>query len=484
MIETPPQPGLLQKLRHLPYEWIVAAAFVLAVFMDILDVTIVNVSLFKISKDLNASLPSTTWIVLGYSLSLAIWIPISGWVGDRFGTRRTFIFALFMFVFASFLCGEATSISQLVTFRLLQGVGGGMLTPTGIALLFRAFPPERRARASSILAIPTVLAPASGPVLGGWLTDTVGWRWIFRVNIPIGMIALAVAVFGLKKDDESTRRPLDLPGVILASLGFPAVVYFFERGAEEGWLSARIMSVGVVGVVSLVGLVWWSYRTPKPMLDLRLLRDRLFAVTNAVSFAYTMAFLGTVFVLPQFLQRVGGYTALESGLTTFPQAIGALTMSRVAGKLYPKVGPRKMLFFAFIGMGTFSIGFMFITIATNHWAIRGLMFVRGLCLAFAFIPLQAASYAKISPEATGRASAIFSTQRQLAGAVGVAVLSTVLASTIPQKFGLTVVAPELVAKYTTAFHWTFFAATLLTFSAAGLSLLVRDEDAKATMVRR
>jgi hypothetical protein len=138
---------------------------------------------------------------------------------------------------------------------------------------------------------------------------------------------------------------------------------------------------------------------------------------------------------------------------------------------------------AFVGMGTFSVGFMFITIGTNHWTIRGLMFVRGLCLAFAFIPLQAASYAKISPEATGRASAIFSTQRQLAGAVGVAVLSTVLASTIPQKFGRSVVAPELVKKYTTAFHWTFFAATLLTFLAAGLALLVRDEDAKATMVR-
>jgi EmrB/QacA subfamily drug resistance transporter len=483
MIETTPPLSLLHKLRHLPYEWIVAAAFVLAVFMDVLDVTIVNVSLFKISKDLNASLPSTTWIVLGYSLSLAIWIPISGWVGDRFGTRRTFIFALVMFVLASYLCSEATSIGQLVTFRLFQGVGGGMLTPTGIALLFRAFPPERRARASSILAIPTVLAPASGPVLGGWLTDTVGWRWIFRVNIPIGLVALAVAVFGLKRDDESTRRPLDLPGVVLAALGFPAVVYFLERGAEEGWLSIRIITAGIVGVVGLVGLVWWSNRTPKPMLDLGLLRDRLFGVTNAVSFAYTMAFLGTVFVLPQFLQRVGGYTALQSGLTTFPQAVGLLLASRIAGKLYPRFGPRRMLFMAFIGMGMFSVGFLFITVGTSHWSIRGLMFARGLCLAFAFIPLQAASYARISPEATGRASAIFSTQRQLGGAVGVAVLSTVLASTIPQKFGLTVVAPELVHKYTTAFHWTFFAATLLTFSAAGLSLLVRDEDAKATMVR-
>lgn len=475
---------MFQKLRSIPYQWVVASAFVLAIFMDILDVTIVNVSLFNISKDFHASLPSTTWIVLGYSLSLAVWIPVSGWVGDRFGTRRTFIFALCMFVLASVLCSEAKSISQLIAFRVFQGVGGGMLTPTGTALLFRAFPPAMRAKASAILAIPTVLAPAAGPVLGGLLTDTVGWRWIFRVNLPIGILALVVAVFGLKKDDVSTKRPFDLPGLVLTLLGFPALVYVLERGSEDGWLSGRILLAGAVGIVSLVGLVWWSNRTPTPMLDLRLLRERLFGVTNLVSFVSSMAFLGVVFVLPQFLQRVAGYSALKSGLTTFPQALGVIVTSRLAGKLYVKMGPRKLMFLAYFGMAVFSIGFMLVTVHTDPWAIRILMFIRGLLLAFAFIPLQAASYAKISPEATGRASAIFSTQRQLGGAVGVAVLSTVLASTIPQKFGASVVAPELVNKYTTAFHYTFLAAALLTFAAAFLALFVRDEDAKATMVRR
>ena len=475
---------MFQKLRSIPYQWVVASAFVLAIFMDILDVTIVNVSLFNISKDFHASLPSTTWIVLGYSLSLAVWIPVSGWVGDRFGTRRTFIFALCMFVLASVLCSEAKSISQLIAFRVFQGVGGGMLTPTGTALLFRAFPPAMRAKASAILAIPTVLAPAAGPVLGGLLTDTVGWRWIFRVNLPIGVLALVVAVFGLKKDDVSTKRPFDLPGLVLTLLGFPALVYVLERGSEDGWLSGRILLAGAVGVVSLVGLVWWSNRTPTPMLDLRLLRERLFGVTNLVSFVSSMAFLGVVFVLPQFLQRVAGYSALKSGLTTFPQALGVIVTSRLAGKLYVRMGPRKLMFLAYFGMAVFSIGFMLVTVHTDPWAIRILMFIRGLLLAFAFIPLQAASYAKISPEATGRASAIFSTQRQLGGAVGVAVLSTVLASTIPQKFGASVVAPELVNKYTTAFHYTFLAAALLTFASAFLALLVRDEDAKATMVRR
>jgi predicted MFS family arabinose efflux permease len=249
-------------------------------------------------------------------------------------------------------------------------------------------------------------------------------------------------------------------------------------------LSARIIAAGVIGVVSLLALVRWSAHTPTPMLDLRLLKERLFGTTNAVSFIATMSFLGVTFVLPQFLQRVGGYSALKSGLTTFPQAVGALLMSRLAGRLYPRMGPRKMLVMAYIGMAVFLVGFLFITVDTNPWTIRGLMFIRGMFLAFSFIPLQAASYARVSPEATGRASAIFSTQRQLGGAVGVAVLSTVLASTVPQRFGLNVVPRDLVGKYTTAFHWTFFAAVLMTIAAAVLATFIRDEDAAATMVSR
>ncbi len=470
--------------KRMEYKWVVALAFVLALFMDILDVTIVNVSLFSISKEFDSSIGSTTWIVLGYSLSLAIWIPISGWVGDRFGTRRVFIFALVMFIVASQLCALAQTIEQLVGFRVLQGIGGGMLTPTGVTLLFRAFPPDQRAKASAVLTIPTVLAPATGPVLGGWLTDTIGWRWIFRVNVPVGLIALAVAYFGLRKDDVSTKRPFDLPGFVLAAVGFPAAVYALERGAEEGWLSLRILVAIAISIVSLAGLVVWSRRTTAPMLDLKLLNERMFRTTNIVSFASTMAFLGVVFILPQFLQRVAGLTAFQSGLATFPQAIGVISMSKLAGKLYPKIGPRRMLFSAYVGLSVATIPFLFLTVDTSPWLIRAIMFVRGLFLAFTFIPLQAASYARITPEQTGRASAIFSTQRQLAAAMGVAVLSTVLLSTIPAEFGRTVVPVALRAGFTTSFHYAFAVAAGLTLLAGLLSLSIRDADAAVTMGKR
>lgn len=473
--------SLTKVLERFEYKWVVASAFVLALFIDILDVTIVNVSLFAIAKDFKAELSSTTWIVLGYSLSLAVWIPISGWVGDRFGTKRTFIFALIVFLSASVLCSQAQTLGQLIAFRVVQGIGGGMLTPTGTTLLFRAFPPAERAKASAVLTIPTVLAPASGPVIGGFLTDRVGWRWIFGLNVPVGLIALTIAIVGLKADTQTDRRPFDATGFVLSAIGFPAAVFALERGSDDGWLSARIITALIVAVVAIGGLVWWTFRIPTPMLDLKLLRERLFRTTNAISFVSTMAFLGIVFVLPQFLQRVAGLSAFHSGLATFPQAFGVIAMSRTAGKLYPKLGPRKMLSFAYLGMTLATLPFLLLTTGTSPWLIRIIMFVRGIFLAFSFIPLQAASYSRISMADTGRASAVYSTQRQLGAATGVALLSTVLVSTIPQPFGRTVVPVELRAGFTTAFHWAFFAAVLLTLAAALLSLLVKDSDAANTM---
>jgi EmrB/QacA subfamily drug resistance transporter len=332
-----------------------------------------------------------------------------------------------------------------------------------------------------VLTIPTVLAPATGPVLGGFLTDTFGWRWIFRVNIPIGLFALAVAYFGLRKEDVTTKRPFDAAGFVLAAVGFPAVVYALERGAEEGWASGRILAAMALAIVSLVSLTVWSLRTATPMLDLGLLRERMFRTTNIVSFTSTMAFLGVVFILPQFLQRVAGLTAFQSGLATFPQAFGVIAVSKFAGSRYPKIGPRRMLAFGYFGLSLATVPFLFLTVDTNPWTIRAIMFLRGLFLAFTFIPLQAASYARITPEQTGRASSIYSTQRQLGAAMGVAILSTVLISNIPAKFGRTVVPEALRGGFTSAFHTAFAVAIGFTFLAGLLSLGIRDADAAATM---
>ncbi len=468
-------------LSRVPYKWIVAIVFVMALFIDILDVTIVNVALTSISADLGGSFSDTTWISLGYSLSLAVFIPLSGWLGDRFGTKRTFICALTLFMIGSLACSLATSIGQLVAFRVLQGVGGGMLTPVGVTMLFRAFPPQERAKASGILTIPTVLAPALGPLIGGYLVDEAGWRWIFTVNVPVAAVALTLAAFGLKEHTESSGRKFDIPGFVLTATGFPCLVYALERGASEGWTSPRIVITGILGVVLLSLLVYVETHKDEPMLALRLLKDRLFRTTNLASLFSTMSFLGLLFLLPQWLQRVRGLSAFDSGLATFPQAVGVILLSQVASRTYGKIGPRRMLAFGFMGLALTTVGFLFVEVDTTVWFIRALMLIRGFFLAFTFIPLQAASYARISPADTGRASSIFSTQRQLGTALGVAFLSTVLVSVIPAPFVGRRVPVELQGKFTDSFHIAFAVAVGLCVVAAAVSLMIRDEDARATM---
>src|ERR1700704_6220134 len=202
--------------NRVPYKWIVATVFVCGMFIDILDTTIVNVALPDLGREFHASTTSIEWVVLGYLLSLAVWIPASGWVGDRLGTRRVFLFALAMFTLASALCGQANSLRELVAFRVLQGVGGGMLVPVGTAMLFRAFPPIERAKASTVLIIPTVLAPATGPVVGGWLVTDVSWRWIFYVNLPVGLFGFVIGALFLREYREGKAGRFDVPGFLFS----------------------------------------------------------------------------------------------------------------------------------------------------------------------------------------------------------------------------------------------------------------------------
>src|SRR4051794_3596731 len=203
----------------LEYKWLVAIVFVCGMFIDIMDTTIVFVATPTLAREFNAAPSSIEWVVLGYLLSLAVWIPASGWIGDRFGTKKVFLFALAMFTLASALCGQAHSLSELVGFRVLQGIGGGMLTPVGTAMLFRAFPPVERAKASTVLLIPAVIAPATGPIIGGWLVTDVSWRWIFYVNLPIGVLGFLVGFFFLEEYTEGSAGPFDIPGFVLSGGG-------------------------------------------------------------------------------------------------------------------------------------------------------------------------------------------------------------------------------------------------------------------------
>jgi EmrB/QacA subfamily drug resistance transporter len=462
--------------RTVAYKYVVAAVFVAALFLDILDTTIVNVALRTIGTELDTE--AIEWVVLGYTLSMAVWIPASGWLGDRFGTKRLFITALVLFVGGSALCGFAQSIGQLIGFRVLQGVGGGMLTPVGIAMLFRAFPPIERARASTIVMVPTLAAPALGPVLGGLITDTIGWRWIFFVNVPIGFVALVFGLRYLREHTEPSAGRFDRPGFVLSGYGLAAIIYALNEGPRVGWDAPAVVLLGVTGVLAFVLLVWVETHKPEPMLALRLLRDRLFATTNLVMAFGMASFVGLLFVLPLYLQGLRGLDPFDSGLVTFPQAVGILISSQISGRIYGRVGPRRLMVGGMFGAAVSVAAFTQIGLETDLWVVRGLLFARGLAMGFTFVAVQTASYARIAPSDNGRASAIFSTQRQMSVSIGVALMATVLSGFTPLA-----AAPSDPQRALEGYHWSFAVSTVLALIATAIATRIRDEDAAATMYR-
>ena len=350
-----------------------------------------------------------------------------------------------------------------------------MMTPVGIAMLFRAFPPRERAQASSILAIPTAVAPAVGPVLGGWLVDYVGWRWIFLVNVPIGVAAFIFALRVLKEYKSEDAGKLDLTGFFLSAVGLVLVMYALATVPTRGPLAPSVIATGSAGIVLLVILVLVESRVRYPILHFSLVRDRLFRTANIIIFFGFALWLGSLFVLPLFLQQFVGLSAFQSGLTTFPQAIGWIAMSTVASRIYKRLGPRRMIVAGMSGASLITLGFAFLQADTSLWIVRSAMFLRGLSMAFAIIPIQAAAFTNISPQETGRASSLFNTNRQVASSFGTALLGTILFELLARA-----TAP---ASQLSAYHVAFIGAFVLGLVAVLFGITVHDEDAAASMAR-
>jgi EmrB/QacA subfamily drug resistance transporter len=476
------------RLSTVQYKYLVAAAFLFGLFMDLMDLTIVNVALPTLGNRFQAGNSTLEWVVTGYLLSLAIWIPASGWIGDRFGTKKTFLFALTMFIAGSALCGASQNIGQLIAFRILQGFGGGMMTPVGTAMLFRAFPPSERARASLILTVPTVIAPALGPIVGGWLVDYVDWRWIFYVNLPIGLIGLVFSAMFLKEHKEPTAGGFDASGFLFSGAGLALVLYALSRAAGDGWGSLNVAGTGAAGVVCFALLIVTELRQRTPMLDLRLFRDRMFRSANIVSFTAMASLMGVLFLMPLFLQELRGFSAIKTGFILLPSAAGTVLFAQLSGRLYPVVGPRRLLAVALTMFGL-SAGLMLVVgLQTSIWWIAAVMFVRGIAMAFTFVPLQASTFSTISPASTGRASSIYSTNRQVASSLGVAILATVLTSRLKTHVATAVASAAPAAKQAAAqhasllaFHDAFFVAVAVGVIGVVSSFLIHDQDAAATM---
>lgn len=454
----------------------VSIVFVLAMFMAIMDITIVNVALPRLASDFSVSLDHIDLVVVSFLVALAVTIPASGWLGDRFGMKRVLLAALLIFTGASALCGVSQSLTQLVIFRALQGVGGGMLTPVGMAMLFRTFPPAERVRASRILIVPTAFAPALGPVLGGLLVTDVSWRWVFYVNLPIGLAAFAFGSLFLHEHREPEPGRFDLGGFVLAGLGLPALMYAVSEGPSRGWGNPWIIGLGIAGVVLLALFARYELGHSQPMIDLRLVKNTLFRTTTIVLFVTTAGFLGTLYLVALFFQAGLGLSALGSGLSTFPEALGVMIGAQSASRLHANFGPRRVMLTGLTCLAVMIGSLTLVGFDTNLWIVRAVMFGVGLSIAHVFVPSQAAAFATISPAATGRASTVFNTARQVGSAAGVAILTTVISAV-----GVTHVVRGHTAPNLAAFHWAFGAAALIALLAAGFAWRINDADAASTM---
>ncbi|GAB3276861.1 MDR family MFS transporter [Actinocorallia lasiicapitis] len=446
----------------------VSVVFVAAMFVSILDTTIVNVALPKIADGFDVPVTGIGAMVTGYLVSLAVVIPASGWLADRFGNRRIFLIAFGLFTLASALCGFATSETQLIAFRILQGVGGGMLTPVGMAMLLRVYPPAERMRANQILMVPMAIAPALGPVLGGLLVDSVGWRWVFFLNLPIGIVAIVFGLLTLPEHVEPEAGSFDAAGFVLAGAGFAGIMYALSEGANSGWTSHRVLLTGLGGLILIGALIQVELRKRRPMLHLRLYRDRLFRWTNIASVFSTAGFMGVLFLLPLALQEGRGFSALHAGLFTFPEALGVMLGSQLVPRGYRKIGPRRMMAFSLTVVAGLIVLLGWIAVPL----IPVVMFFLGLMMAHVFIPASTAAFATVSKSLSAQGSTMFSALRQLGAALGVAGLSTVLALAKPA---------GAIAPTAGSYHWAFAAAAAMSLLGAALALKINDADAAPTM---
>jgi EmrB/QacA subfamily drug resistance transporter len=484
---------MIRRLTRMPYKYQVAAVFIFGLFMDIMDSTVVNVALPQLSHDFHASTGAVEWTVTGYLLSLAVFIPAAGFISDRWGTKRAFMAAMLIFTICSALCGQAHSLAELVTFRFLQGVGGGMMTPVGTAMLSREFPGVERAKASAIISVPVIFAPLMGPVLGGYLVQFQSWRWIFYINLPIGLVGLVMAWRLLREHREpEAQQGFDLIGLILGGVGSAALLYAFAEAANDGWGSSRVILFGVIGAAAMAIFVVTELTVRHPILDLRLFKLSLFSNGNAM-LAWSFASVsGVIFLLPLFLQEQQGLSPLHSGLIQAPGAIGTALILPLASRLYVRIGPRRMLLVGFFFSAIILAGFLFIDISTPGWYFVILMALRGAPFSFAMVASQTIIYGPLPSEKQGRASSIYNTGRQLAASFGVAIVATVLISRTGSylhaalaRAHLTQPTPAMLNHAAVlGYHDAYLVCLIFMLVPVVLAWFVNDAKAAETMERR
>ncbi|GIG64472.1 DHA2 family efflux MFS transporter permease subunit [Phytomonospora endophytica] len=409
----------------------IAGVVVLGLVMSILDITVVSVALPTFTTEFNTSLATAAWTMTGYTLALATVIPITGWAADRFGTKRLYMLALVLFLGGSVLCSFAWDINSLIGFRVVQGLGGGMLMPLGMTIMTRAAGPARVGRVMAVLGVPMLLGPIGGPILGGWLIEEVSWHWIFLINVPLGIVALIFAAIVLPKDEPHPSESFDFVGMLLMSPGLALFLFGVSSIPEEGTVAAaRVLIPAAIGLVLIIAFIWHAFRPRHPLVDLRLFKNKQLTVATVTMFLFGIAFFGAMLLIPTYFLQVRGESTLHAGLLVAPQGLGAMITMPIAGRLVDKIGPGKIVLAGMVlilgGMGVLTQ----IESTTPYPVLLGALFVMGLGMGATMMPTMTAAMQTLTDHMIARGSTLLNIVQQIASSIGSAIMSVVLTNQI------------------------------------------------------
>lgn len=420
--------------RSASYKWFVLANIMVGTFMVVLDSTIVNVSLPKIMSSFGVGLSTIEWVITAYMLAMAAMLPTSGWLADKFGYKRVYFWGLFLFTLGSLLCGLSNDEGTLIMSRVIQGLGAGTVQPLGMAIITREFPARQRGLALGFWAIAAAASVSFGPLIGGYLVDNFSWQLIFDVNIPVGIVALVFTILIQREFISPNARKFDYIGFISVIIFLPVLLFALSEGNAEtnsaGWTAPYILACFAVSGIALAVFLTRELTTKYPLLDLRLLADRNFGMSNMLMFVFSIGMFGSTFLLPLYLQNSLGYTALQSGAVFLPVGIIQGATSPMSGWFADKVNAKAPII---AGVGLLALSFLLnskLSFLTEHAYIMTSLYIRGLGMGLVFTPLSTLSLMTIPREKMAQASGIMNTVRQIGGSLGVALLSTILTARV------------------------------------------------------
>jgi len=399
--------------------------------MVVLDTSVANVALPHIAGSLSATSDEATWVLTSYLVSNAIVLPITGWLSQFLGRKRFLIVSIIVFTISSVVCGAALSLGMIVIGRIFQGASGGALLPLSQAVLLESFPPLKRGEAMAVFGLGVIVAPIIGPTLGGWITDGYTWRWVFYINVPVGVLAVVLSQMLIEDPfyiKDAGPGTIDYVGFFLMALGLGTLQIILDRGQKDDWFAATwICWFATVSVVSLLTFLYWEFQASNPIVNLRILRNRNLSVGSFLGFIYGTALYGTLVMLPLFLQNLMGYPALKSGLSISPRGVGALISTLIAGKIVGRVDGRFMIAAGFLIIATASFLLGNITFQISMSSAAWPNFIMGMAIGFIFVPMSTLSMGTLPNRQIGTAVGLYNLTRTLGGSVGIAMISTMLA---------------------------------------------------------